>query len=196
MATRLEAHPWTGERAPLAGPFPVYELDDFLLIISGMGKGRAALAVSHARYRHGIERFLNLGAAGALDENLSTGEVFQADRVCEYDRPRLPDMEDRFFTPDLLEGHRNAPLATRDVPTVSADERRMVSRVARMVDMEGAGFMQACSILGCRGSLFKIITDTPGDDDQVSIVRRVKETRETLYHYFLDRIVPSLEENQ
>ncbi len=195
MATRLEAHPWRGERVSDSGPFSVYELDGFLLIISGMGKSRAALAVSMAHHRYGLDRFLNLGAAGALDKGLTLGEVLQAERVCEYDRPRLPDMEDRFFIPDLLKGHMNATLATRDIPTVTADERSMVSRVARMVDMEGAGFIQACSLLGCRGSLFKIITDLPGEDDGVSIIERVKETRERLYHYFLDSIVPSLDED-
>ncbi len=58
---------------------------------SGIGKVNAASAATILVERHGCDRLLMSGVAGALDPGLSIGDVVVATRVAQYDYGRVTD---------------------------------------------------------------------------------------------------------
>ena len=195
MATELEAAPFiTGlsPEAPGKKPFPVYINRDYSCIISGIGKANAAMAASYLVYRSGIKTLVNIGAAGATHSACAVGDIFHITQIIEYDRPKLFGRGDRVIIPNILEEFPQATLATQDIPVLEAGHRAGVGRLAGLVDMEGAAFVQACRIFGARAYVFKVVTDIPGHDKDLDIINNIKMTRERLYHYFMEKVISRL----
>jgi len=196
MATQLEAAPFIGMLSLTRleeKPFRLYSGKDHLLVLSGIGKSRAAMATALLAQRFNPSILLNLGAAGAFSMNFSVGDIVHIDHVLEPDRPELFSGKERVLIPDILPGFRNAALATQDRAVVDPEERKRFSKMADLADMEGAGFLQACRIMGAgRAYLFKIVTDTPEHDSDSAIVENVRSTAGILSVFYHDRIMPLL----
>jgi nucleoside phosphorylase len=193
MATEMEAEPFirSAQLHDADAPFPIHATDSYTCIISGIGKANAAMAVGYGYYYEKITTFVNLGAAGAVRQGFNLGDIFMVESVCELDRPTILERKNRFLNPQLLDGFQGVSLSTRDIAAVTGEERALAAQVAELADMEGAGFLQGCDRFGCRGYIFKVITDRPGDDDP-AIIKNVLETRENLYSYFMEKIFPVL----
>jgi len=93
FATELEAQPFIDYHRLLCldqqYPCPAYAGDGILLIISGMGFLKGAVALSQVVQRHensgnAINRVINYGIAGSLTGRFSLGEVVSVDRVVKY----------------------------------------------------------------------------------------------------------------
>jgi len=188
MATSLEAQPVIERlslREAASKPFRVYEGDGVVLAVSGIGKACAARAASFLIWRHEARVVVNAGAAGAtVDAEL--GDIYQIERVIEFDRPTLSNRGLRVHLPDTIEGYRNAALATQDVPVVTAEERANVAVHAGLVDMEGAAVVQACRLSGAKCHLFKIVSDTPAHRCDRDIVESIKSVRGALADFLAD----------
>jgi len=187
MATRLEAAPFIDSGLFVCveeKPLPVYQYSSFFLILSGIGKASAAIAATYLITKYKTEIMYNIGAAGSTTENLKLGEILHVDSVIDYDRPTLVGSKPRYLKPEVLTGYNTATLATQDVAVVSAEAREKVGRLASLVDMEGAGFVQACRTFKVKNYLFKIVTDTPADTVDNQIIENIKNTRDLLYQFF------------
>jgi len=187
MATRLEAAPFidSGLFACLEKkPFPVYQSNNFILILSGIGKAASAIASTLLITKYDREIMFNIGAAGSTTENISAGEIFHINAVIDYDRPSLAGNKPRYLTPCVLPDYQTSVLATQDVAVVSRKERKKVGQMASLVDMEGAAFVQACTIFDKKNYLFKIVTDTPAHTTDRDIIENIKKTREKLFVFF------------
>lgn len=192
MATRLEAEPFLASglfSMAEEQPFHVYRCGGFFLILSGIGKANAAIAATYLITKYNTETLYNIGAAGSTTDTLRLGDILHVDRAIDYDRPALITMKPRYLKPDTFEGYRTAVLATQDVAVVTAEDREKVGRLASLVDMEGAAFIQACRIFKVKNYLFKIVTDTPSHTEDRQIIDNIKETRELLYRFFLNRFI-------
>lgn len=192
MATAIEAAPFIESLTPgliEEKPFRLYGGNDHVLILSGIGKARAAMATSLALYRFAPRTAVNLGAAGALGGGFSVGDILQVGRIMEPDRPALVSGRDRVLVPDLLPGFKCATLATQDHAVVLPGERQAFGRMADLADMEGAAFLQACRLMNSAGSfLFKIVTDTPEHDNDRDIIENVRATAPLLFKFYNDKI--------
>jgi len=188
MATLLEAAPFIDsgmfERIE-EKPLSLYKHDSVYLILSGIGKGSAAIAATYLILKYQTEIMYNIGAAGSTTEDYKPGDILHIDSVIDYDRPKLIGLKPRYLKPDVLENYKTATLATRDVAVVSAEDRKKVGILASLVDMEGAAFVQACRTFKVKNYLFKIVTDTPAHTVDNLIIENIKNTRDLLYQFFV-----------
>lgn len=187
MATGLEAEPFIcsgGFNSLEDKPLKVYCGDQVYLIISGIGKAAAAIAATYLITKYKTEIIYNIGAAGSTTENFSPGDILHIDSVIDYDRPPFSGLKYRSLKPDVLDGYKTATLSTRDTAVVSAEERREAAAFAQLVDMEGAGFVQACRTFKVKNYIFKIVSDTPSHTEGQQIIENMKGTRDILYRFF------------
>ncbi len=188
MATRLEAAPFIESGLFTCieeKPLPVYQYKSAILILSGIGKASAAIAATYMITKYKTEIMYNIGAAGSTSKNFNLGDILHIDSVIDYDRPTLVGSKPRYLKPEILTGYKAVTLATQDVAVVSAEEREKVGRLASLVDMEGAGFVQACRTFKVKNYLFKIVTDTPAHTVDNQIIENIKNTRDLLYQFFI-----------
>lgn len=188
MATMLEAAPFIDSGLFVQieeKPLPVYRHKSFYLVLSGIGKGAAAIASTYLILKYRTEVMYNIGAAGSATGNFQLGDILHIDSVLDYDRPNLTGSKPRFLKPDVIQGYSVATLSTRDSAVVTAEERERVGKLASLVDMEGAGFVQACRTFKAANYLFKIVTDTPEHPSHYQIIQNIRDTRDLLYNFFL-----------
>ncbi|MFY9142799.1 hypothetical protein [Sulfuricurvum sp.] len=113
-------------------PYTLYRNDNMLLLVSGMGKFNAAMAVSALlgwRIPKSEDIFINIGICGA-PSSIPLGEALLIHQIIDGDR--------RFY-PDILYPHslRETSLICTDVP------HSIMSDIP--VDMESAAIFQAAS---------------------------------------------------
>jgi len=192
MATGIEANPFIeGLNLKLIQekPFKVFSDDFYYLIISGIGKANSAMATEFLYLKFDVLKFFNLGAAGSVVENVNLGDIFLIDKLFEPDRPNFKGNL-RKSSPEIFDGFATATLATSDRAVVSNDDRMETAKFAELVDMEGAGFLQACKRFSLLGYIFKIVTDVPGMEKDSDIILNIRKTANNLYLFFNDKLLP------
>ncbi len=188
IATRLEAAPFIDSGLFTCieeKPLPLYQHESVYLILSGIGKASAAIAATYLITKYKVEIMYNIGAAGSTSESFNLGDILHIDSVIDYDRPTLIGSKPRYLKPETLTGYKTVTLATQDVAVVSSEEREKVGKLASLVDMEGAGFVQACRTFKVKNYLFKIVTDTPAHTVDNQIIENIKNTRDLLSQFFI-----------
>ncbi|MFO7614837.1 MAG: hypothetical protein R6W71_09390 [Bacteroidales bacterium] len=174
-------------------PFRLFQNDNTLLIISGIGKANAAMAVVYCCLKFKPGCICNLGAAGAAHSGYDLGETFHIRKVIEHDRPDLNSKKAYMIhEPDLLKGFKTAKLATCDRAVLDPLERKAISSRADLLDMEGAAVVQACRKFEASCFLFKFVSDTPDHTRDQDIVDNIRFYRERFYAYFADSVMPVL----
>ena len=195
MATMLEAKPFVlgmSLRQTQKIPFRLFQNDEILLIISGIGKANAAVATAYVCLKFKPACICNLGAAGATHSGYHLGETFHIQKIVETDRPDLDTGKPCVHQPDLLAGFNTAILATSDRAVLDPKERKLISINADLIDMEGASVVQACRTFKKNCYLFKFISDTPDHTRDQDIVDHIRQHRKTFYDFFTDTIRPML----
>lgn len=186
MATMIEAAPFISGlklEEQTRRPFPLFSGNEFTLIISGIGKVYAALAAGILVREMGVKELHNAGAAGGLREGFSTGDILHVSEIIDFDRPKLVNKEIRRMKPDVFEGFRTATLATLDRPIIRHEDRCMVGQYADIIDMEGAGFLQACRTFGVKGYLWKMVSDTAEHEKDSEIIGNIRTLIAGLYDF-------------
>ena len=192
MATMLEAKPFI-ESIPLEQverkPFSLYKKNNTFLILSGIGKANAAMATVYACQKLKPCCIFNLGAAGATDFSYPLGEIFHVVKVFEFDRPEFKSGKPHIHTPSILNGFHTANLATSDKAVLDPDERKVISKSAGLVDMEGASVVQACRIFQTKCFMFKFVSDAPDHTCDSDIVKNIRQYRRQFYEFFLHSVI-------
>lgn len=189
MATMLEAKPFvaglsmekTAER-----PFPVFQSPGRILIISGIGKTRAAMTTCYGCLTFHPESVWNAGAAGALSDNCQTGSIYQIHKIIEHDRPHLLTRRPVTHTPNFLKRPGDMPkavLASGDCPVLKAEDRRRLATSADLADMEAAAVVQVCSTFKTPCHVFKFVSDTPGHTASATIIANIRRFRTPFFEY-------------
>ncbi|HOC38260.1 MAG TPA: hypothetical protein PKJ77_03175 [Thermodesulfobacteriota bacterium] len=195
MATKLEALPLLellGLQHTATRPFPLYCQEDLILIISGIGKTNAAVAVTYSILSHQPGLVVNLGAAGATHPGCTLGDVYHGCQVIEYDRPHLRTEALREMVPLVLPGFPGAVIATQDKPVLDQEDRRTLGQCADLVDMEAAGVVQACERFSVPCSIFKFVSDTPDHTGHDEVVEHIKCHRNSFCEFFVHAVLPAL----
>jgi adenosylhomocysteine nucleosidase len=159
------------------------------LIISGIGKGNAAMACSYIIQRYHPVCVCNVGAAGAVVSSYHIGECRHITKVIEPDRPELTTGVFHAHIPDVIDGFPTAILATQDRPVRDPAERKKVAMDAQLVDMEGASVVQACKRFLTKCYLFKFVSDTPDHGTSNDIVKNVTFHRNAFFLFFHDTVL-------
>lgn len=192
MATKMEASPFIQGlhlKKTEDAPFPVFQNQHALLVISGIGKAHAAMAATFCCLIHSPGILYNLGAAGALDETLALGEVLQVSRILEPDRPDFKTSLPTILLPDTFPDFKSVTLATRDKPVLSAQDRAEVSRLAGLADMEAASVVQVCKKFQTPCHVFKFVSDIPGHDRTDDIVTNIRAYRGSFFNFIHKNIL-------
>ena len=195
MATSLEAAPLIKALSLDAlgkNPFPIFGNGDIVLLLSGIGKANAAMATAHCLMRHDPDWICNLGAAGALDREHPLGEIYQIDKVLDYDRPTFITGKPHAYKPHLFKGIDTARLATRDRPVYGREERELMSRDADLCDMEGAAVAQACALFGKKAFLLKFVSDNPDQSRSRDIIANIRRYRSAAAEFFIESALPAM----
>ncbi len=194
MATMIEARPFIDNMGLVqksAKPFSVYCKDNIFLIISGIGKACCASAVTHIINLFDVDSLYNFGASGDLNNKFKIGDILHINSIIEPDRPYISGGK-RMITPDIIDGFPYASLSTQDRAMVNNADREITGKFADLADMEGASFMQICTLYNKKGYLFKIVTDVPGHDSDKDIIKNVKKTAVILYDYLFEKLFKNL----
>ena len=171
-------------------PFKIYDNDNHVLIISGIGKANSAIAASYTIWKYSPACVFNIGSAGAVKNNIKLGDIFHINKIVELDRPRVSDGKIRIITPKkILQGFSTAALATQDRVIISPEDRAEVSKYADIVDMEGASVMQACRLWHVDCYLFKFVSDTPEHKNTGEIRANIREINESMYEFFVNNVL-------
>ena len=195
LATRLEAGPFveaSGLERSLEAGLPVYKGDGIVLVISGIGKTNAAIAVTYCCTAFHPQWIVNLGAAGSTKASHGLGDVFHVTKVVEWDRPLMSSKGPRLLYPHVLPGFREAVLATQDRPVIDRSHREAIEPHADLVDMEGAAVVQAARQLATPCVLFKFVSDTPDHESEADIVAHIREFGAAFCRFVTDSVIPAL----
>jgi nucleoside phosphorylase len=196
MATGLEAEPFIKAfkmREIEERPFSIYECNEMILAISGIGKANAAMATAYICSMFDPEWILNLGAAGATQESMELGGVYHVEKVIEPDRPHIGTNTPYVQIPVVLPGFQKAVLATQDKAVEEIDAFRQVAAYADLVDMEGASIVQASRKFGKKCLLFKFVSDTPVHSGQTDvIIEHIKYYSDHFCGFISNQIIPLL----
>lgn len=196
-ATLMEAEPYIKildmtetEKKPVS----IYEGKEILLAISGIGKANAAMGTAYCCMKYQPASIINTGAAGAVDESYPVGSIYQIEKTIEPDRPHLRSNTPWIQTPDTLKGLNNAVLATQDKPINDIETFKEISRIANLVDMEGASVLQAAKRFNAKCFLFKFVSDTPQHAGKGLIVENIKEHVGSFCEYMADTVIRNIKE--
>jgi nucleoside phosphorylase len=170
-------------------PFPIYKKNRLYIIISGIGKVNSAIAASYIISGHKIERMINLGSAGSLVDKYAIGDIFHINKTIEHDSRIIENPRHKYLIPDIVDGISSTSLVTTDFPVITPEEREKLSDSGTLVDMEGTSFLQACRAFNSKAYLFKVVSDTPDNSDLHEIIKNIRETRDLLYRYMVEKML-------
>jgi nucleoside phosphorylase len=166
-----------------------------ILIISGIGKANAAMAAFYCCGQFSPDILVNAGAAGSVDRAFPLGECYHVTRIVEYDRPDFSTGDPTIFHPSAVKGFQTATLATQDKPVILPGDRKNVSEIADLVDMEAASVVQACEKQRTPCLVFKYVTDTPDHTEDGDIVNHIRNYREQFFDFYINSVVLKLNQH-
>jgi adenosylhomocysteine nucleosidase len=197
FATRLEAEPFIKSMGAVqfaTAPVPLFHKGDMILAISGIGKANAAITTTYCCTTFSVAYVLNLGCAGGASERCEKGDIFLISKVIEPDRPNLRSGRPYVHIPSALPGFAEATLATQDKPVITLEERKSLSVLAELADMEAAAVVQAARRFNVSVLVFKFISDTVSDEASTDIIPYVQEYGTEFCRFILEAVIPRLGE--
>jgi adenosylhomocysteine nucleosidase len=135
------------------------------VVLTGIGKVSAAVAVTRAIAEHRPSFVLNVGTAGALRDGLEGAH--RIGRVLEHDVDhaflRTLTGEDSVGEIEL-DPAETTTLATGDAFISDPAVRLALGARADLVDMEGFAVARACQTAGVECRMVKVVSDTASED--------------------------------
>ena len=141
-------------------------LHDFGLpvLITGVGKVNAAVAVSTVLGDHSPSRIINLGTAGSLREGLSGVHVISQVRQHDLDDDAIHTLTGLHFSQPIELADAGAVLTTGDVFVNDRATRAQLAEHADLVDMEGYAVAKAAAASEIPMTLVKVVSDPAGEE--------------------------------
>lgn len=149
---------------------------DLPLLVTGVGKVNAALAVSRALADPAArpDLVLNVGTAGALRDGMEGTHVIGRVEQHDLDSVLLEELTGyRYGEP--IELGAGPTLATGDVFVSDPTTRGTLALRADLVDMEGYAVAAACRLVGVPVTLVKHVSDTADEGARRSWVDTVHD---------------------
>jgi len=172
FATLPEAEPFldrVNARRIAEFPRPVYrfalsgDVEDGLVILSGVGLANARTAVEWAVREHDIDFIVNAGICGIVRAGPAVGEVFRVDEVFDGDallRGETVSGQPCSVDRNPWQNLNGARLASVTDPVFESARKTVLGTTVDLVEMEGLGVVRACVSAGLPVALLKGVTDT------------------------------------
>jgi len=140
-------------------------VSDLPVLITGVGKVRAASALSAVLARQRPSRLINLGTAGSLREGLSGTHVVGRVEQHDFDDASIHALTGEHYGDPISLGAEGFVLGSGDafISTAAARENLRV-RGIDLVDMEGYAVALVASQFGLPVTLVKTVSDGASDD--------------------------------
>lgn len=138
-------------------------LTDLPVLITGVGKVNAAVAVATILGEHSPASIINMGTAGALRDGLAgvhtVGQVTQHD----FDDRSIFETTGLHFGLPIPLAAGGPVLTTGDAFIKDDAVRAALAAHADLVDMEGYAVARAAQVAGVPAMLVKMVSDNAGD---------------------------------
>lgn len=154
---------------------------NYVLIISGIGKVNAALSTQFLLDNYPIDFIVNFGSVGGLDEKTEILKFYAVNKCCQYDFDLsgldnvpvgyIQDYNTVYFYPktDKLSFLPLASLATSDRFTEKKEDIMTITNLScDIFDMEGGAIAQVCTSNKVPFYMIKGVTDTHGSNNDVN----------------------------
>ena len=112
----------------------IYTNDNLVILISGIGKSNTQKSLTFTLQNFKINRSINLGIAGCVDESINIGSLF-----CTYGQ---------------IQGVKNATITCLDTPCVDKTQIKTT-----LVDMESKYFYDICKLDIKEIYIIKVVSD-------------------------------------
>jgi len=159
------------------------------VVLTGIGKVAAAVAVSRAIAERQPSLVLNVGTAGALRDGLEG--VHRIGRVIEHDVDHVAlgaligeDLRGEV----VIDPAEPWVLATGDAFIADDAVRAALAERAHLVDMEGYAIARACEAAGVSLEMVKVVSDTASDDAASSWQEQADRTARIIAEVVAERL--------
>ncbi len=168
----------------------------YLLVRSGVGKVNSARTTQILIDKFCLDYIINLGSAGALNDNLNIGDIVIGERLVQHDFDVTAFGRDKGYIPDtgkffesnskLVEKYKNAQISNQKVITgtissgdIFCTDTAMKEKIkknfdADCVEMEGASIAQVCSLNNIPFIVIRSISDTPNGKNHIDFNKYLK----------------------
>ncbi|HEY1407262.1 MAG TPA: hypothetical protein VF857_11680, partial [Spirochaetota bacterium] len=145
---------------------PVFLSDRIYCAIPGIGSASIRKKVPSLIECIQPRTILNVGSAGALNQSITKGMMYEITRVIQIDQNASPSepIEIEAGTP-----FPTASLATSRKPVVKDDERQSLGIHADLVDMEGYAIAGIARARNIPVHIIKIVSDVATENDENAI---------------------------
>lgn len=156
-------------------------VSDLPVLVTGVGKVNAAVALGQVLGEHSPARVINLGTAGAVRDGITGTQIIGT--VLEHD---LDDASIHALTgihatePIELDTSSGVVLATGDRFISTSEDRNRIGARAHLVDMEGFAIAKACKVAGIPLTMVKQVSDGADEGAGRSWKQTVDECAEAL----------------
>jgi len=147
---------------------------EYAVIISGMGKQRAAAATECVIKKHKVDGIINVGICGALEDGLEKGALICVDRAGDGDNPGVAKVYDVTSVQCQRWGHLPLKsLLSVTKPVMNPERRAQLSHYGAIVDMEGYAVAAICVEHDIPITMLKGVSDMAGHDGKAEIKENI-----------------------
>ena len=134
------------------------------ILVTGVGKVNAAIAVSTILGQHRPSSIVNLGTAGALRDGVTGTHVISSVIQHDLNDAAIYDLVGiHFGEPISFDSGSGTVLATGDRFISKPEVRERLAKDAHLVDMEGYAIARAARAAGIPVTLVKEVSDQAGE---------------------------------
>ena len=134
------------------------------ILVTGVGKVNAAIAVSTILGQHRPSSIVNLGTAGALRDGVTGTHVISSVIQHDLNDAAIYDLVGiHFGEPIRFDSGSGTVLATGDRFISKPEVRERLAKDAHLVDMEGYAIARAARAAGIPVTLVKEVSDQAGE---------------------------------
>ena len=124
--------------------FKIYKNSNIILIISGIGKIEAAMALSHLFTKYyDFKKIVSIGIAAAT-KNLSIGELVNVNKIIDKEEDKVYHLKDIDFLKNLSVTTSSKPLTTAKTP---------------LGDMESSALYRCAKVYKIEPTILKVVSD-------------------------------------
>jgi len=151
------------------------------ILVTGVGKLNAAIAVTTILGKHRPSSVVNLGTAGALRDGITGTHVVSTVIQHDLNDAAIFDLTGiHFGAPLSLDAGEGIVLATGDRFVSDAELREQLAKDAHLVDMEGYAVARAARWAGVPVTLVKEVSDQAGEQAAKSWTETLDDCAESL----------------
>ena len=177
FATRMEADPFAvmvNAEMVQTEPWPVYQAEiasqRIIIIVTGMGMSSAKKAIEFIIENYVINSVYNCGVAGSLCDELVVGDIVNVTRSWIYQAGEFHEIDYPVSGhTNHLKGYLDGVLLTIDRPVFDRHQKKFLSGVAQLVDMEGGIIAILCKQNNIPCQLIKVISDFSIERNQLAL---------------------------